>query len=372
MNILITGTDGFLGKNLCTYFTNKKNINIYKFNKKSSYHDLREYILKSNVIFHLAGENRNKNNFKFIENNLNLTKKIVNVINQKKSKTHLIYASTNQIKKKRNIYTKSKLLAENFLKKNSNKMLLVKVYRFTNIFGKWAKPNHNSVVATFCHNISRGKKINLSKKNENLEFIYVDKVMELFQNDIKFKLKKNFQIVDKFNHLHKIKLFDLADKIKFFHTYRKNLLNKREIAKGFDKLLYSTFLSYVPVTQYKYKIKPIKDFRGSFLEFLKSKNNGQISVLTVRPNQTRGNHYHMTKVEKFLVLSGKGEFIFQNLISNRKKKIRVNSGEHSIVETIPGWAHNIKNTGNTDLIIILWSNEIFNNLKPDTIYYKIS
>ncbi len=372
MNILITGADGFLGKNLCIYLSNKKKINIYKFNKKNSYNDLREYIFKSSIIFHLAGENRNKNNFKFIQNNVNLTKKIIEIINQKKTKTSLIYASTNQIKKKKNIYTKSKLMAENFLKKNSNKMLLIKVYRFTNIFGKWAKPNHNSVVATFCHNISRRKKIKLSKINEDLEFIFVDKVMELFQNDVKVKLKKKFQIVDKFKHLHKIKLFDLADKIKSFHASRENLLNKKAIAKGFDKLLYSTFLSYVPISQYKYKIKPIKDFRGSFFEFLKSKNNGQISVLTVKPNQTRGNHYHMTKVEKFLVLSGQGEFIFQNIINNSKKKIKVNSREHSIVETIPGWAHNIKNTGINDLIIILWSNEIFNNLKPDTVYYKIN
>ena len=143
------------------------------------------------------------------------------------------------------------------------------------------------------------------------------------------------------------------------------------MAYGFDKLLYSTYLSYIPKDQYKYNVSSKDDKRGSFFEFIKSDKNGQVSILTVKPNQIRGNHYHMTKVEKFLILSGKGEFIFKNLISLVEKKIKVSALKKTIVETIPGWAHNIKNTGKKDLIFILWSNEIYNENEPDTVYLKI-
>ena len=273
--------------------------------------------------------------------------------------------------KAKNIYSKTKLLAEKILKKNSGKSLIVKIYRFTNIFGKWAKPNHNSVVATFCYLISRNKKIKLSKNNEIIEFLYIDDVIEIFEKDIVRRSRKKFQIISNFQNTYKIKLFELAKKINNFYLNRKNLLCKEELGSGFDKLLYSTYLSYIPTSQYKYTVSSTDDKRGSFFEFFKSHKNGQISVLVVKPNQTRGNHYHMTKVEKFLIISGRGEFLFKNIITNIQKKIKVNTYKKTIIETIPGWAHNIKNTGKKDLICILWSNEIYNENEPDTVYLKI-
>lgn len=372
MNILVTGYNGFVGKNLVYFLKKNKNLKIYTFGKNNNLNDLKKLIFKSKIIFHLAGENRSKNPKNFFKNNLDLTKLIVNFIKKKNKKTHLIYASTNQINKQKSTYAKTKLLAENYLKKNCNKLFSVKIYRFTNIFGKWAKPSYNSVIATFCYNISRNKKIKLSKFNENIEFLHIDSVLQLFELDLKKKQKKYFEVIKKFSNSYKIKLYDLAKKIKYFYINRKNLLNEVELAHGFDKMLYSTFLSYIPPSQFKYKIKTVEDKRGSFYEFIKSFKNGQVSVLVVKPNQIRGNHYHMTKVEKFLVLSGKGEFLFKNLINNKKKKIKVNNLNETIVETIPGWIHNIKNTGKKDLIVILWSNEIYNQNKPDTIYYKLN
>ena len=371
MNILVTGYNGFVGKNLIYNLKNNKKIKIFTFGKENDYQDLEKLVNKSNLIFHLAGENRNHSLKEFSKNNLELTKKIVDIIKKKNKKTYLIFSSTNQISKKKNIYSKTKLLAEKILKKNSSKSLIVKVYRFTNIFGKWARPNHNSVVATFCHLISRNKKIKLSKNNEIIEFLHIDEVIRILKKDISRKSTKKFKIINKFKKTFKIKLFDLVNKINNFYINRKKLLCNEELAYGFDKLLYSTYLSYIPKDQYKYNVSSKDDKRGSFFEFIKSDKNGQVSILTVKPNQIRGNHYHMTKVEKFLILSGKGEFIFKNLISHVEKKIKVSALKKTIVETIPGWAHNIKNTGKKDLIFILWSNEIYNENEPDTVYLKI-
>ncbi len=371
MNILITGYNGFIGKNLSFFLENKKNIKLFKFGKNNNLRDLENYVKKCEIIFHLAGENRNKKKNQFINNNFKLTKDLVNLIKKKSKKTYLFFSSTKQIESKKNIYTQTKLDAENYLKKNVSKNLSVKIYRFTNIFGKWAKPNFNSVVATFSHRISRNKKINVSRYNETIEFLHIDEVIKLFFNDIKNKKKRNLQLVKKFDNSYKIKLFDLVKKLKYFHKYRQKLIRDTELAYGFDKLLYSTFLTYIPVKQFKYNISAIKDKRGSFFEFVKSKNNGQISILVVKPNQVRGNHYHMTKVERFLILSGQGYFVFRNLISGEQKKFLFNSVKETIVETIPGWAHNIKNTGKKDLIAILWANENFNKEKPDTIHYKL-
>ena len=372
MNILVTGYKGFVGQNLIYYLKKNKKVKILTFGKENNIEDLNFLINKSDIIFHLAGENRNKNEREFVKNNLNLTKYIVSIIKKKDKKNILIFSSTSQILKKKNIYSKTKLLTENFLKQNINKFFSVKIYRFTNLFGKWAKPNFNSVIATFSHLISRNKKIKLSKVNENIEFLHIDRVIELFEKDIKKKPIKKFELINKFDKTYKIKLHDLAKKINYFHLNRKNLLCEKELAYGFDKLLYSTYLSYIPTSQYKYLISSKNDKRGSFYEFIKSSKNGQISILVVKPNQVRGNHYHMTKVEKFFILTGNGEFIFENLITKIQKKIKVNSSQKTIVETIPGWVHNIKNTGKKDLIFILWSNEIYNQNKPDTVYSEIN
>ena len=201
MNILVTGYKGFIGKNLIFFLKNNKNFKIFKYGKKNSLKDLKNYVQKSDIIFHLAGENRNNLNKEFLKNNVNITKNIIKFTKRKNNKTLIIYASTNQINKKNNIYTQTKILAENYLKKNSNKMVSVKIYRFTNIFGKWAKPNYNSVIATFCFNISRNRKIKLSQKNEDLKGIakeiqsFTDDV-EGYANDIKDLATK---IEDKLN-----------------------------------------------------------------------------------------------------------------------------------------------------------------------------
>lgn len=372
MNILVTGYKGFIGKNLIFFLKNNKNFKIFKYGKKNSLKDLKNYVQKSDIIFHLAGENRNNLNKEFLKNNVNITKNIIKFTKRKNNKTLIIYASTNQINKKNNIYTQTKILAENYLKKNSNKMVSVKIYRFTNIFGKWAKPNYNSVIATFCFNISRNRKIKLSQKNEDLKFLYIDDVIEMFKKDIYYKNYKKIRVISEFSKSYKIKLYNLAKKISFFHTNRRNITNNTELAHGFDKLLYSTYLSYIPTSNFKYNVTPITDSRGSFFEFIKSRKNGQISILNVKPNQLRGNHYHMTKVERFYILSGQGVFNYKNMITGQRKKIKVVSSKNTIVETIPGWAHSIKNTGKKDLVFVLWSNEIFNNKKPDTVYYELN
>ena len=372
MNVLITGYNGFIGKNLILSLKNIKKINIQTFGKENNLADLENLISKCSLIFHLAGENRNKKDKNFTINNTDLTSQIVEIIKKKKKKISLIFSSTSQINKKKNIYSKSKIDAENILKKNSNQLFRVKIYRFTNVYGKWSKPNYNSVVATFCHNLSRNKKVHLSKTNEILDLLYIDDVVSYFLADIRTALKKKYELISKFPNTHKITVHDLAKKINFFKKNRTTLLNNIELAYGFDKFLYSTYLSYIPFNNFQYSIDLIKDARGSFFEFLKSKKNGQISVLIVKPKMIRGNHYHMTKVEKFFILSGKGNFLFKNMISDEKKVISINSKNQQIVESIPGWAHSIMNTGKNDLIVLLWSNEIFNKENADTFPYNLN
>ena len=371
MNILITGYNGFIGKNLIFSLKDIKKINILTFGRENKLADLENLISKCSLIFHLAGENRNDNDKNFTKNNIDLTTRIVEIINKKKKKTSLIFSSTSQINKKNNIYSKTKFSAENILKKNSSSLFNVKIYRFTNIYGKWSKPNYNSVVATFCYNLSRNKKIKLSKINERLELLYIDDVIDYFLSDISIKFKKKFELIDSFNNTNKITLHNLANKINFFKKNRSILLNNTELADGFEKTLYSTYLSYIPHDNFKYSINLINDSRGSFFEFLKSKKDGQVSILIVKSKKTRGNHFHMTKVEKFFILSGQGTFLFENIISGEKKTFSITANNRQIVESIPGWAHNIKNTGKNDLIVILWSNEIFNKAKPDTFHYNL-
>lgn len=366
MDILVTGSEGFIGKNLIVRL-NELNLNILTFSRHNTKRDLVNLIHKADIIVHLAGVNRpiDEKDFKFNES---LTQLICDEISCIKRKISIIFASSSQVKLE-NAYGKSKLVAENYvnaLKVHDN--CETYIYRLPGVFGKWCKPNYNSVVATFCHNISRELPINVHNPNSELSLVYIDDVVDEFLKTIKGLRLNKKQISVKPQY--KIKLGNLSEQIQFFKNSRLSLITEN-VGLGFIRKLYSTYLSYLPPTDFSYSIPTYEDERGKFVEVIKTKKSGQFSFFTVHPGVIRGNHYHHSKNEKFLVVKGNARFSFRHIISNEKYEIITSSKELKVVETVPGWSHNIANIGTEEMIVLLWANEIFDPKNPDTIISKV-
>lgn len=365
-NILITGANGFIGKNLILKLKENKFNNLFFYKKEDNQENLLKLINEADFIVHLAGINRDKNLKKFYEVNVKLTSIICNQIKkvavQTGKKIPIIYSSTIKVKED-SIYGETKLKAENLIKEEL-KDLPHYLLRLPGVFGKWCKPNYNSVVATFCNNISRGKKILIKEPHKVLNLVYIDdvvsKIMFLIENQPK---EKNI-IVDP---VYIIKVEDLAKKLKKFNKERTNLIIP-EAEEGLTRALYATFISYLPTEKFNYKVDVNEDKRGKFCEILKSNKNGQISFLTINPGFTRGGHYHNTKTEKFIVIKGKVRFIFSNLLDKSSLSLDINSNNPQIVDSIPGWIHQLENIGKEEAIVLVWVNEIYNSKKHDTYY----
>ena len=367
MNIAITRANGFLGKNLIFNLLTRSKDHIFYITRKTSKEKLNSILKKSDIIFHFAGVNIPSKQKTFDKDNIELTKYICNYLLKHNLKKKIVFSSTIQVKKN-NEYGKSKKNCEkilnNFAKKNNSKVIIL---RLPNIFGKWSKPNYNTVVSTFCSNISRNKKLNLIDPNKKLNLLYIDDLVNLL---IKLKNQSNFKsrIIEKFQLTKKISVRDLSKLILCFEKNRKNFYIN-DLNKKFIRDLYSTYITFLPKKKIQYKLNAHVDSRGSFIEFIKTNSNGQFSVFIAKKNQVRGHHFHHSKVEKFLAIKGKGEFYMNDISSNKKMKFLIDGNYPTVIESIPGWQHYIKNTGFTDLIVLLWSNEVFNVNKPDT--YRI-
>lgn len=367
-DILVTGSNGFLGKNLITHLKQNDSFVINECNKQTKKEELQNYLKSADIIFHLAGTNRSSIDDEFKENNANFTQEICMMMEQLNVSPRIVYSSTVKFNEN-SLYGTSKRNAENhlesFAKKNNSGLA---IFRLPNLFGKWSKPNYNSVIATFCHNISRKKEITINDGNRMIEFAYVDDVVE----DFIAIINKDFNkiLFPKVKQTYKSNLNEIVELLKSFSSIGENLeiLN---FNNGFTKSLYSTYLSYVPSNNYYYDLVKNSDDRGDFVEFIKSKEGGQISYFTSKPGVTRGLHYHHTKTEKFLIIEGEAEFVSKNLDSEEIFKINVNSSEPQVIDTIPGCVHAITNVGKTDLKALVWANEIFDKDKPDTIAEEI-
>lgn len=363
MNILIIGSNGFIAKNLIVRLKPLR-FNLIYHSKQDGLEILKEKILKSNLIFYLAGVNRVVKNKEY-EKNIELTKKIVDVLKNTNRKIKIIFSSSTQVLKK-NSYSHSKKKSEEILlsisKKKNIKLI---IYRLPNVFGKWAKPYYNSVVATFCNQLTRNKKISIHS-NKKLKLIYIDDLIDEFLSVVKDKKSKilrnpknTFQITVK-------ELATILTKFKYAVTDINFQFNNKII-----KSLYSTYLSYLPDSKISFDLKLNKDVRGNFIELFKNQNSGQISFFSIKPKKIRGNHYHNTKTEKFLLLSGSVKVNFINLFDNKKFSIKVTEKKPKIFITKPGYAHNIINISKKDAKFVVWSNEIFDKNKPDTYKYVI-
>jgi UDP-2-acetamido-2,6-beta-L-arabino-hexul-4-ose reductase len=367
VRVLVTGSNGFIGKNLIVRLV-ELDIKVETYARHNSIQDLPDLIKKVDFIVHLAGENKPTDEKNFDIVNTGLTVLLCKIARSTGGKIPIILASSTQANLN-NIYGKSKLGAEIAIKElESDTGSSVYIYRLPGVFGKWCRPNYNSVVATFCHNISHNLPIQVNDPFYELSLVYIDDVVEEFVRIIQGQQdnKKELSIQPEY----KVKLGDLATQIEQFRESRNTLVSER-VGEGFIRKLYSTYVSYLSPEQFSYSIPSYGDDRGVFAEILKTKDSGQFSFFTAYPGVTRGGHYHHSKTEKFLVVQGNARFSFRNIISDDSYEIFTSSDELKIVEIAPGWSHDITNIGKESMVVILWANEIFDPNKPDTITHKV-
>jgi len=363
MKIVVTGANGFLAKNLCVFLKEKDRYDVIEITRNTPNNQLLKHLNDADFIYHLAGVNRPKNVEEFQAGNADLTKFIIESLIESESQTPIVYSSSVQAELD-NPYGKSKLEAEKsilFYSEITGSRYYI--YRFPNLFGKWSKPNYNSFVSTFCHNILNDIDIEVHDRMAEVNLAYVDDVCEslllLLDNTCDQGYQNNFK-----EYLTTVG--DVADIIASFKDSRETLLSER-VGKGLIRALYSTYLSYMTPDKFAYDIPTHADERGIFCEILKTKDSGQFSFFTAHPGVTRGGHYHHTKNEKFLVIKGIASFKFKHIVTGERYDLSTSEKNLKIVETIPGWAHDITNIGDGDLVVMLWANEIFDRERPDTI-----
>ena len=363
MKIIITGADGFIGKNLKYYLSENTQFEIITFTRQNNLTELNDLVQTTDYIIHLAGVNRPKDDKSFGIDNLQLTSFICDAIRNCNKPVPLIFASSTQALLNNN-YGQSKRAAEHLilaLKKETGNE--THILRLPNVFGKWSKPNYNSVVATFCHNIANDLPINIDEPDKKLELLHIDDLIQELVQLISGKHVGN-TFID-IGATFELTVKELAESLYKFNDGRNNL-HIETVGSGVMRALYSTFVSYLPKTRFKYPLPNHSDSRGDFIEIIKTPDAGQFSYFTSKPGVTRGGHYHHTKTEKFLVIRGIARFRFRNLITNETFSLESSEDFAEIVETVPGWIHDITNIGKKDLICLLWANEVFNSKIPDT------
>ena len=363
MKVLVTGAHGFIGKNLLVHLIGRKNVEVITFTRQNDVRELPNLVKKIDFVFHLAGINRPMNEEGFQEGNVFLTAALCEAIASTRSKIPIVYTSSIQAKLD-NPYGQSKFSAEQELTDFANRTKSpVYIFRLPNVFGKWCKPNYNSAVATFCHNISRDLPIQINDCSSKLRLVYVDDVVKHFISVMNGEtLRSGFYDI---SPVYEVTVGELAEKIRTYKNSRNTLVTEK-VGGGFDRALYSTYLSYLKPDQFGYDLCKHEDSRGVFVEMLKTKDSGQFSFFTAHPGVTRGGHYHHTKTEKFLVVKGEALFKFRHILTDEYFELKVSGCSPRVVETVPGWTHDITNISNDELVVMLWANEVFDSENPDT------
>jgi UDP-2-acetamido-2,6-beta-L-arabino-hexul-4-ose reductase len=369
MKILITGALGFIGKNLIVELKNRGYEDIFEYDRETNPTLLDKYCKEADFVFHLAGVNRPKEQSEFMEGNFGFTSTLLETLKKYNNTCPIMISSSIQAELN-NPYGQSKKAGEellfNYSKETDAKVL---VYRFPNVFGKWCRPNYNSAVATFCHNIAHDLPIQLNDPSVVMNLVYIDDVV----NELINALTNNE--TNKGNYcevsvIHTITLGEIVDLIYSFKNSREER-SIPDMSNVFTKKLYSTYLSYLPEEQFSYELKMNVDNRGSFTEFIKTIDRGQVSVNVSKPGISKGNHWHHTKNEKFLVVSGKGVIRFRKIDKVEVIEYFVSGEKLEVVDIPTGYTHNIENLGDTDMVTIMWANEPFDPNKPDTYYLEV-
>ncbi len=368
MRVLVTGSNGFIGKNLRERLSRIEEVEVVPFDKKDSIDDLEKKIQNIDFVFHLAGINRPKSPQEYYEGNSGLTKRLVEVIQKTEKKIPILLSSSIQAELD-NDYGKSKRESENILKEYANQTgAPVFIYRLPNVFGKWSRPNYNSVIATWCYNIARDLPIYIDDENVVLNLVYIDDVVESF---VKHLYDEYSDFDCKVHSVYKKSLGEIASLLQEFKKSRTSLVIPR-VGQGFERALYATYLSFLPKDKFSYELRGHSDERGTFYEILKTLDSGQFSVSTTKPGDfVRGNHYHNTKNEKFLVVKGEALIQLRDIFSDEVIEYRVSDKKMEIVEMIPGYTHNIKNISDEEMILFIWASENYDPKNPDTYYLEV-
>lgn len=363
--VLITGAKGFVGKNLAsTLQARPDDYTLLLIDVDSPAGDLAVALARADFIFHLAGVNRPKNDQEFQSGNADFTAQICNQLLQSKRAVPLVMSSSVQALLD-NPYGISKRQAEDavldYTKRSGAHTL---IYRLKNVFGKWCRPNYNSVVATFCHNIAHDQPVAISDPNREMELIYIDDVVQDFLRQLEPGALTN-SMYREIEPVYKVTLGKLAELIQSFRQIRQSLYLP-DFSSDFTRKLYGTFLSYLDATDFAYNLEPKRDARGCLFEFVKSPPFGQVFISRTRPGITRGNHYHHTKTEKFLVVEGDAMIRFRPVQGGDIIEYRVSGRDLRVVDIPPGYTHSIENIGTNELVTLFWSPEVFNPSRMDT------
>jgi len=369
MKILVTGANGFIGKNLVTELHNIGKNEILKFDLDTPIDFLDEYTGKCDFVFHLAGINRPDDDSEFITGNVDFTSNLLNSLIANNNKCPIMISSSTQAILE-NSYGRSKRAGEelifNYGKKYNVKTL---VYRFPNVFGKWCKPNYNSAVATFCNNIANDIPIKMNDPSVKMNLIYIDDVVKELINALQDKEQRE----NEYCFVLPVYQTYLGEIVKRIYSFKnsRNTLSVPVLNHEFEKKLYSTYISYLPKDKFSYDLKMNVDQRGSFTEFIKTPDRGQVSINISKSGITKGNHWHHTKNEKFLVVSGKGVIRFRKINSAEIIEYFVSGDKLQVVDIPVGYTHNIENLGETEMVTVMWVNEILDQRNPDTYFEKV-
>ncbi len=373
--VLITGVKGFIGKNLQAHLAERTNVHVVYFTREHTVEQLPELLQGVEFIFHLAGINRPQDPKEFVLENTSLTMAlcdaVANIANNTGKRIPVVYSSSIQAKAD-NPYGRSKRAAEDALfALHRDYGVPVHVFRLPNVFGKWCKPNHNSAVATFCHNIARGLPIKINDPAAPITLVYVDDVISRFLQlmngaDAALDAEGFAAMAPQYTST----VGELAGLIQSFKESRVTLMMEH-VGAGLVRALYATYVSYLPAESFSYAVPHHADQRGVFVEMLKTPACGQFSYFTAHPGITRGGHYHHTKTEKFLVIKGHARFKFRNIQTGEKHELLTCGDKAEIVETVPGWTHDITNVGDDEMVVMLWANEVFDRERPDTFPSKV-
>lgn len=382
MKILITGAKGFVGKNLVEALKNVRDgkdktrnltgdITIFEYDIDTDPTLLDTYTKECDFVFHLAGVNRPKDEKEFMEGNFGFTSILLDSLKKNENKSPILITSSIQAALD-NPYGISKKAGEDLIfeygKENDVKTF---VYRLPNVFGKWCRPNYNSAVATFCHNIAHDLPITVNDRSHMMTLVYIDDVVDELINALGDTENREGDYC-KVPVEHKITLGEIADLLYSFKESRSNLSVPDMTEGSFSKKLYSTYLSYLDMNDFSYKLKMNTDARGSFTEIIRTIDRGQMSVNISKPGITKGQHWHNTKNEKFVVVKGHGLIQLRRIGSDEIVNYEVSGDEITVVDMIPGYTHNIINLSDTeDLVTLMWCNECFDVNKPDTFFEEV-
>ncbi len=382
MNILVTGAKGFVGRNLISqlhniqsgkaknYHLSGEQLKVFEYDIDSDPAELEVYCKNADFVFNLAGINRPKDQSEFMKGNFGFASVLLETLKKYRNTCPVMISSSTQAVLD-NPYGESKRAGEqlmfDYAKETGAKVL---VYRFPNVFGKWCKPNYNSAIATFCNNIANNLPITVNDPSILMHLVYIDDVVNELIGALSGNEHRNADYCQ-VPIVHDITLGGIVDLLYSFKEMPNNL-SIPNMADSFTKKLYSTYLSYLPKEKFSYPLRMNVDARGSFTEFIRSESAGQFSINISNPGVTKGQHWHHTKVEKFVVVSGRGLIQFRAVGSGEVINFEVSGDKMEVVETIPGYTHNIINRSETeDLVTFIWCNECFDSNSPDTYFEEV-